>query len=634
MSAIAAVALDAPDEKLTRETASLLSSMQHRGADSFSVQSVQGCALGVTRFAWEEALAGRARVLETAAALVVADASLYYIDQLQHELAARGASCESVDPTALIAAAYDAWGSNCVEHLDGDFAFILYDRRRRVVVMARDFVGRRAVHYHASASLLVASTTARAVGCHPLVQARLNLGTVVAAVAGLLGGSRETGFEGVTPVDAGTVVEWRPGRGARTVWRWQAPAARIGGKATLSESALELRSLIGRATTERMQGGNSGVIWLSGGADSSAIFAATMEEFRSGANAGSLKPVTVSYPEGDSAREDHYVSAMADHWNVPVTWIQSESVPLFESLEANAAIRDDPFAHTFEKINRTLAGTTVSLGSRVALDGYGGDQLFGLSEVYLADLFARLRWRELASELKLLGYTGSRAFILRSIVPWIPRRLFERIQNARGRTTEHQRIQNLPPWLTAEWVTDSRARSRLSPEPFRRFMESPSAYEFRWHLETPYFPRAVSWARALALESGVEVRSPLLDRRIIEFASKCPIGEKSRGGESKIVLREAVRGLIPDWVTAHRTTKTGIPRGYLHRQYATGLPQALEEIFGSGRRSRLEEMGIIDRTALIDASKRYQTNSEHIPGVQLYLTLQAELWLRSLSPEG
>lgn len=628
MSAIAAIAHDAPEEELKREAGSLISSMKHRGADSIAVASAPGCAVGVARFDWEESLAGPARVAQGDTTLVVADASLYYVDELRQRLAGRGVRCDSLEPAPLIAAAYAAWGSNCLEHLDGDFAFILYDRQRRVVVMARDFVGRRSIHYNASASHLVAATTARGVAGNPLVSAQLNLPTIVAAVAGLLGGSRETGFEGVTPVDAGSVVEWRPGRGIRTTWRWHTPDIRIGGKGSLQESALELRSLIGRATTERMHG-DATAIWLSGGADSSAIFAAGMEELRTRPAQGALKPVTVSYPEGDSAREDHYVSAMADHWKTPVTWIQSESVPLFDALEASAAIRDDPFAHTFEKINRTLAGTSVMLGSRVALDGYGGDQLFGLSDVYLADLFARLRWRDLAAELKVRGLTGIRSFIVRCIVPWIPESLYERIQNARGRSTSHQRIQNLPPWLTSEWVSDSRARSRVSPEPFRRLLESPAKYEYRWHLETPYFPRAVSWARALALESGVEVRSPLLDRRIIEFASHCPISEKSWRGESKIVLREAVRGLIPEFVTAHRTTKTGIPRGYLHRQYATGLPEALDEVFVSGR-SQLEELGIIDRGALIDASRRYQTNSDHIPGVQLYLTLQAELWLRSL----
>ena len=189
---------------------------------------------------------------------------------------------------------------------------------------------------------------------------------------------------------------------------------------------------------------------------------------------------------------------------------------------------------------------------------------------------------------------------------------------------------DLPPWLDARWRSGTRLKGRTGSEPKRRLLENPSGYESRWYVETPYFPRAVSWANAIATECGVEVRSPLLDRRIIEFAASRPLSERAWRGQSKVVLREAVRTLIPDSVLAPRPTKTGIPRGYLHRQMRSGFPEALERALGR-RRLVLEEVGLIDRESLRESARAYLETQPHVLGVQLLLTLQCELWLRSLS---
>jgi hypothetical protein len=188
---------------------------------------------------------------------------------------------------------------------------------------------------------------------------------------------------------------------------------------------------------------------------------------------------------------------------------------------------------------------------------------------------------------------------------------------------------NVPPWLAPRWRKDPALTARLQLEPARRFLESPSRYESRWYMETPYFPRSVSWSAAAALESGVDMRSPLLDRRIIHFAASRPVSERGYRGEGKRVLRESVRSLIPDSVTAHRPVKTGIPRGYLHRRMKAGFREALARVF-AGRTSALVEAGLLDPEALRHSTEEYLSTEAHILGIQLFLTLQGELWLRAI----
>jgi asparagine synthase (glutamine-hydrolysing) len=290
-------------------------------------------------------------------------------------------------------------------------------------------------------------------------------------------------------------------------------------------------------------------------------------------------------------------------------------------------VRDDPYAHTFEMMNRRLAHSSPPAGARIAFDGYGGDQLFLSSQAYLADLFVRLQWRELRASMAAHGYHGVRGFVRWCVIPWLPERTFDWIQARRGR--EMQSGLNVPSWVAAKWQADEALRARQESEPRRRFLESPSRYESRWYVETPYFPRAVSWASAIALETGVEMRSPLLDRRIIDFAASRPVSERGYRGEGKRVLRESVRTLIPDSVTAHRPVKTGIPRGYLHRRMKVGFREALDRVFGQGV-GALEAAGLLDADALRRSTAEYLANEQHILGVQLFLTLQGELWLRSV----
>lgn len=632
MSGIGGIFSREPRTDLAPQLDRLIGGMSHRGGDRRAVDVGSHHALGVGRFAWEESpsLAGHTGISEWQSVCVVADASIYYRDELRRALAQRRVACESNEPSDLVLAAYRAWGVECAKYLDGDFAFIVVDADQNRVLLARDYVGRRSLHFHASPSLLVVASTARAVASQPLVQAPVNLTTVAAAIGGLLGGSRFTGFEAVHPVAAGTALEWTPASGLRTVWSWRPPAFRIGGKSDVRAGAEELRGLIMKSVAERVDGGVT-AMWLSGGADSTAIFGAGSEALRQGmAPASHLHPVTVSYPEGDTAREDLHVTAIASRWATSVEWINSEEVDLFLDLEARAEVRDDPYAHTFEMMNRKLAQTSVGLGARVAFDGYGGDQLFHVSEAYLADLFGRLRWRELTTSLQAHGFHGWRAFLRWGMAPWLPESLFDGIQRLRKREAAAPWGMNLPPWLAPQWRTDAGLRHRLESEPRRRLLESPSRFESRWYVETPYFPRAVSWAGAIATESGVEVRSPLLDRRIIEFAASRPLSERAWRGETKLTLREAVRTLIPDSVLAHRPTKTGIPRGYLHRQMRSGFPKALEHVFAGGR-SRLEEAGLASGERLRESARDYSRNHAHVLGVQLLLTLQCELWLRSVS---
>lgn len=602
--------------------------MKHRGSDVMDAYSSDHVAVVVSRFEWEcvSELQGPARVARDADHVAIVDGNLYYHADLRRALVSRGERADGEHSAELILAAYRAFGENCLSVLEGDFAFVIWDGRRRRMVLGRDHAGRRPLHYHVNNDLIVVASTARAVATHDDVRSGINDVPVVAAVGALLGGSLDTGFADVHPVPASTLLSWEPHRGLREAGRWSPPAFSGNGISDVAEGGRELRHLLGQAAAERCAGSSDVSMWLSGGADSPSVLGAF--SCTDAWQATQVHPITISYPVGDTAREDEHVQEVADALGLSVTWQDSEAVNLLGDGIRLAAERDDPYAHTFEVVNRTLARRSRQTGSRIVLDGYGGDQLFDVSDVFLADLFVRGRWRQLADARRAKELTGVRSLVRTSLLPLLPESWRYQLSRARGYSPDQIRWQTLPSWIAPGWRSDPRIEALYAREPRRRLLESPAAYESRWYVEAPYFPRAISWTTSFGLSEGIDLRSPLYDRRVLCFAASRPLEERGSAGPSKPLLREAMRGVLPASYLAPRSTKTGIPGDYLRRKIRADLPSVVESL-GDPRSWHLTQRGLVEPDVLREALHHGMERADHQLFVHLFLTVQAELWLRS-----
>jgi asparagine synthase (glutamine-hydrolysing) len=632
MTSIAAIGTASDRRQLRESCAALVAGMSHRGAERQALDHGERFALGVSRFAWEcdSALQGEAVVVRQHGYAVVADATLYYQADLRRALESRGERSDWTHAAELILAAYRAFGDECLSVLEGDYAFVIWEDKRNRLVMGRDHAGRRPLHYWANGDHVMVASTARSLASHVAVRARINEAAVVAAIGALFGGSLESGFVDVFPVPASTLLAWEPRRGVREVGRWSPPAFPSAGSADLVEGGRELRRLLGIAAAERISGRADAAIWLSGGADSPAVLGAfsCTEAYRT----TRVHPITLSYPVGDTAREDDYVHAIAEALDLHVTWQDSETIDLLGDWDRRSAERDDPYAHTFEGVNRRLAQRSRETGARVVLDGYGGDQLFSVSDVFLADLLIRGRWSELATARGAMKLSGFRSLVRTSLLPLLPEHWRFVLSRARGYRADDIRWQTLPNWVTPEWKADARIVSRYEKEPVRRLLEAPSAYESRWYVETPYFPRAVSWTTTFGLSEGIDLRSPLFDPRVIRFAATRPLAERGSAGPSKPLLRQAMQGVLPASFLAPRPTKTGIPGDYLIRNLRAALPNLMPFI-GPPVTWNLTHGGFIDPHRLTKAVNTLDGSHNHQLLVQLFLSVQAELWMRSVASQ-
>jgi asparagine synthase (glutamine-hydrolysing) len=613
----------------------MLRAMSSRGADSAAVWRDErgGALLAVSRHSWElePGFADGILVLVEDEIVVAADASVYYRDDLRRALRREGVVPARDTASHMVLSAYRAWGAECATRLEGDFAFIVWNRNDRRVCAARDFAGKRTLFMAELDGTLVVASSIGGVLAHPECPHEIDLAEVAAAAGGLFGATVESCYRAIRNVPAGWTLSREGGGRAKLSRHWSPPPEATGSAVpSFEEAATELRARLERAVLERVPPRGEVSIWLSGGWDSPAVFGAGQAALRASSDARSLLPVSVSYPPGDPGREDELIQAVADHWEVPVQWVDIRDVPFFDHPAERAAARDEPFGHAFEMWHRSLARGSRTVGARVAFDGFGGDQLFQVSEVYFADLLKSGHWLELRNEWKAkrMSGTGFRSFFRQAIQPILPEPALQLAATMRGgRQLVGYLERRAPSWLRPEVVSANGLEERERRAAMRRHRISCVRHETDWYLTYPYFPRVFGLAYAMALEEGVDLRSPLYDGRVIELALLRPRWERSSGAETKRLLRRAVKGLLPDHVLAPRAAKTGTTGAYFDSSMRAGFPALCQEFL---RCSELEAAGMIDAEELRQSATAYMRGvANGQVGVNLFFTLQAELWLRA-----
>jgi asparagine synthase (glutamine-hydrolysing) len=639
MSAILAVVAPAgalPSEVVVRQ---MLAAMRPRGIEETAIRRVDGAVLAVGRYGWETPveIAGPAEVAEDGGLHVVADARLYHRAALERELRGAGVRPRGTSAAQLVAAAYRAWGEQSIARLEGDFAFLLWDAERGLLLGARDFVGTRPLFHAVAGESLVVASGIGGVLAHPAVDGELNLAALAETATFILIPREETSFRAVRSLPAGTVLQGGRGVAPRVTRFWSAPTflGEADPEIPFEEAAEELGRLLRSATAERMAIDSPTAVTLSGGWDSPSIYAAAHAVCRErGTPADAVVPVSISFPEGDTGREDDVIERITAQYGQRSRWIDIADIPLFPAdFEARTRAADDPYVHIFSEFNRALARSSAAAGPKVVLNGGGGDHLFHADPAYLSDLLCSGRWISFLREWRaegLRGWDALRDWVLR---PLLGERARRAVASLRGGPVPAGYLErSLPSWIEPAFARREDLHGRIRKHvPQRRPGERAEDMEHRWMLEHPGYPRVLSAVHAISLECGVDQRAPLLDGRVVAFAASRPRRERRSGRETKRLLRAAVRDLLPPEVLAPRKERTGTTLSYFQRSMMTSFgPRALPWL----KDPILAQLGIVNVKRLHQACAAAERGRLAEETNALVLTLNAELWLRSRVDDG
>lgn len=592
------------------------------GGERAEMRPWDGVVVGVARRAWQGTadLAGASLLVEADDVVVAADATLYGREALAEALKARDQEPRGPDPGHWIAAAWRAWGPRLVDHLVGDYAFVLVERGTQRLVAARDPMGNRPLFHARRGPALAVGSSSRALSLWRGTPGELDVATLGAQVAGtLLSMGTSTVYAGVEALRPGFVLE--RDRDRVDVRRfWAPPADPDPRPLPLGEAAAAFRDVLSRAVADRLGAGTTSV-WMSGGWDSTAVFGTGR------AQGADLRPVSIRYPADDPGYEDPWIEATAGRWNTPVEWLESADIPLLDGLERRAAEADEPPAHLYELWNVALARGTRRVGARIALDGCGGDNLFQVSDVVLADALRRGRLPTAARLARARRGLGWRYLARHALIPLAPEPLLRAVEQATGRNVprHHMELARVP-WVPEGFVRRHGLRERDLAVLRELSAGSHAQAENMLFVTLPALAWGGAYMRGVLLREGVEARSPLLDPRVVDFALRRPVSDRVAAAETKRLLRKAVEGWVPDEVLAPRSRRTGVTAGYSVRRFRDELPILLKAVEAAPLRTA--ELGIVDPSRFGEAVERWRSGAGDHLRSDLFATLRVEFWLR------
>jgi asparagine synthase (glutamine-hydrolysing) len=563
--------------------------------------------------------------------VVLVDGTFYYLNDLSRAI---GQTLpRTASPARIVLAAFRSLGKRCVEKLEGDFSFVVWNRHTREVFCGRDFSGRRPLFVAEWQDGLVVASSLDSIAALPRFRPRVDLGTVGADAAGLFFAlDDETCMRGVKTLRSGHVATWTPGKKLHSERVWWPRFEKSDGL-SLDDAAVALRKLISAAVVERMSTFGDTSVWMSGGRDSSAVFAAGMNALSKRADERCLVPISRSHPPGDSGREDEAIEAIARFWGTSPSWVYAQNVPMFAGFHDRTAWGSESFAQPFEGLARALSMESAARGTVVALDGYGGDFLFQVSRVYIADLLASGRvadavidWRAMDS-----GREGLPGFVRYGVQPVLPRWAKRTFNRSRGGLRIPSSMERTPPpWINPRFIRNHAFAERFAAlGPDAQQADTAVDREAQFYLTHQFFARVNSRMAGFAFDHGVELRSPLFDARVVRFALSRPRAERNTAGDHKRLLRASMTGLLPESVLASRTKKTGTLTTYFsEHMWKEGLSRIARVLPACA----LVDAGVVSHGALEASVAEYRLQGPSYRHIEaLFCTLQAEIWLRARS---
>ncbi|MGQ9778597.1 MAG: asparagine synthase (glutamine-hydrolyzing) [Bacillota bacterium] len=484
--------------------------------------------------------------------VITYNGELYNTEELRRELKALGYTFRGRSDTEVVLLAYLAWGPECVTRFNGIFAFGIWNEADESLFLARDRLGVKPLFYTERGSAFLFASELKALLAHPEVPPEVDLEGL--AEIFLLGPARTPGygvFRGIKELRAGYCLLHR--RESTRVW----PYWRLESRPHEDDpetTAARVRELLHDAVARQLVADVPVCVLLSGGLDSSAVAAFAREALRS---KGDMPLVTYSIdyegneehfrpnsyqPEADGPWVEIVSRALGTEHHRVVVGTEEVAAALGDALRA----RDLPGMADIDS-SLLLFCRAIKRGATVALSGESADELFG-----------GYPWFHLEEALAFEGFPWARTTALRaSLLHPELRAAFRRERFVRRRYRET--LAEVP-HLPGENVVEARRRNLFY-------------LNLTWFLGT-----LLERKDRMSMATGLEVRVPFCDHRLVEYVWNVPWAIKTIGGEAKGLLRRALRGLLPEPVLRRRKSpypKTHHP-AYL-RLVRDGFARLLED---------------------------------------------------------
>ncbi|HYX62596.1 MAG TPA: asparagine synthase (glutamine-hydrolyzing) [Burkholderiales bacterium] len=601
------------DDVLARMTARLA----HRGPDADGLFRDGPVALGHRRLSIID-VAGSPQPMSTpdGELTVIFNGEIYNFQEVRQTLAARGHRFATHGDTEALLYAYREYGEAMLEHLQGMFAFALWDRPRRRLFIARDHLGVKPLYYCWDGTTLVFGSELKALLEHPAVPREIDLDALGLYLESQYIPAPKSIFRAVRKLEPGHALTVENGKmSIRRYWRPDyLPKLELGDEEAVERLEAELRRSVKSMLVSDVPLGS----FLSGGVDSSLVSALMVD-----LSGRPIDTFTLGF-EGEGAVSEHrHAELVAKHIGATSHVLMMTQAELVASFEHWVDAFDEPFADPAALPTLLLARLTRRHVT-VALTGEGADEVFSGYDNY------RKRVRE-ERVTSILGSSYSPLHYLVGLLPARARK--DRLLKAIGERRSRR-------YVTIPQVFDATLRPELFSGRFQQAQQSRMADFAERYFEECNSPEYIDrlmyvdarlWlpddlltkVDRATMAHSLEARVPYLDHRFFEFCARLDPALKQRGATGKFILKKLAEKYLPA-TTIYRGKQGFVPplRDWFSGLLRPEVDRALSED-GLGRR------GLFQRQAL----ERLRRAARPTDVGRVWALLVLENWFRRYAPD-
>jgi asparagine synthase (glutamine-hydrolysing) len=492
---------------------------------------------------------------------VMQNGEIYNYVELIAELEDLGHRFATRSDTEVIAQAYEEWGPGCLDRMNGDFAFAVWDRREHELFLARDRFGIRPLFVAEIGGDLVFASEAKAILRHPEARRALDPAGLVETFTTWCVSPDGSSFPGIRELAPAHYIVAGP-EGIREERRWWDLRFSDAGDVSPAERAAlaeELDALLADATRLRLRADVPVAAYLSGGLDSSAIVALALEQMDE-----TLYSFGIGF-EDERFDESAYQDRLVGHQGLDLTRVTVGARDIAELLPRTIEMSEKPTLRTAPAPLLRLSRAVREAGLKVVTTGEGADELFAGYDVFRENKVRHFWAREPESALRPLLLTRLNAFIGKDLkrsgaflVGFYRKGLTETddpLYSHRLRFANTSRLLGL---LDADVVAGAADRG----DPAERLeARLPSWFGEMTPLGRAQYLEISTFLESYLLHSqgdrmlmghSIEGRFPFLDYRVAEFAAALPDALRLRGLNEKYLLRKAVEHRLPTEIAARK----------------------------------------------------------------------------------
>ena len=535
--------------------------MKHRGPDSEGLWLENEVALGMRRLSIIDLHTGEQPVYsEDKSIVVVMNGELYNFGEVRSGLEKRGHKFETNTDTEILPHLYEEYGDAMLEHISGMFAFALWDKRKRKLLIARDRFGEKPLYYGVFDGKLIFASEPKVLLEHPSVEAKINTDALRQYLSFDYVPAPASIYKNIYKLPAAHFLILENGE-VKTRRYWNLSFHRNGNIPTIEKAATDLRELLTDAVRMQLVADVPLGILLSGGVDSSTV-AALATRF----STERVKTFSIGFEE-DSFDESKYARQVAAHLGTEHYEDKLSVERAADLISEIGTWLDEPMSDG-SLIPTFLLARFVRKHVTVALGGDGGDELFAGYPMYFGHKMAGV-------------YDSIPRFLRSNVIEPIVNRLpvstknlsFDYKAKRFVAASKYDAVTRHHSWfgsfsidgqndlLTKDVLANSSGDIYKGAKDLLATTDAPTQIERMQFLDMNFYMAEdiLTKVDRASMAVSLEVRAPFLDPRVAQFAASLPLEYKLKGNKGKYILKKAVEPLLPRNILQRPKKGFGIP---------------------------------------------------------------------------